>query len=102
MSAPTLQDIRACFAGAIPAMVATCSAIFTWPSDEAGIVKPRVCARLRSAVLANSRPMLSATIQAGARSSWTSEMKAAEVSSLSAIGSSICPSHVTCRRRLAR
>ena len=30
-----------------------------------------------------------ATIHAGARSSWTSEMKAAEVSSLSAIGSSI-------------
>ena len=36
---------------------------------------------------ANSRPMMSATIQAGARSSCTSEMNAAEVSSLSASGS---------------
>ena len=46
--------------------------------------------------------MMSATIHAGARSSCTSEMNAADVSSLSAIGSSICPSQVTCRRRRAR
>ena len=66
------------------------------------MVMPLVYARLRSAVIANSRPMMSTTIHAGARSSCTSEMKAADVSSLSAIGSRICPSHVTCRRRRAR
>ena len=46
--------------------------------------------------------MMSATIHAGARFSCTSEMNAAEVSSLSAIGSSIWPIQVTCRRRRAR
>ena len=41
---------------------------------------------------ANSRPMMIATIQAGARSICTSEMNAAEISSLSASGSMTCPS----------
>ena len=57
---------------------------------------------LRSAVTAISRPMITATIHAGASSICTSEMNAAEVSSLSASGSIICPSRVTCLRRRAR
>ena len=56
---------------------------------------------LRRPVIANSRPMITATIQAGAASIWTSEMKAAAVSSLSAMGSINWPSVVTCLRRRA-
>src|SRR6184192_2327924 len=54
------------------------------------------------AVTANSRPMISATIQALAISICTSEMSAADVSSLSASGSITCPSGVICLRRRAR
>ena len=46
--------------------------------------------------------MITATIHAGARSICTSEMSAAEVSSLSASGSMTCPSAVICLRRRAR
>jgi len=56
------------------------------PEGEAGIVAPRACASVLRAVTANSRPMMMATIQAGARSICTSEMNAAIVSSLSAKG----------------
>jgi len=57
---------------------------------------------LLSAVIASSRPMITATIHAGAISICTSEMNAAEVSSLSASGSIIWPSGVICLRRRAR
>ena len=52
---------------------------------------PRADARLRRPVTASSRPMITATIHAGARPSCTSEMNAADVRSLSAIGSIIRP-----------
>ena len=66
------------------------------------MTSPRENARLRSPVTANSRPMITTTIHAGARSSWTSETSVAEMSSLSAIGSSTWPTQVTCCRRRAR
>ena len=74
----------------------TCVAILSLPSGEAGMISPRVKARLRSPVTANSRPMITATIQAGASSSCTSDTSVAEMSSLSAIGSSTCPTQVIC------
>ena len=83
-------------------MATTCATILILPSGEAGIVAPRAWARLRRAVTANSRPMMMATIHAGARSICTSEMNAAIVSSLSASGSMNCPRAVTCLRRRAR
>jgi len=49
-----------------------------------------------------SRPMISTTAQAGASLFSTSEMKADEMSSLSAIGSSKIPSRETCRRLRAK
>jgi hypothetical protein len=70
----------------------TCPTILIFPSDEAGMTIPRAYAMLRSVVTASSRPMMMATIQAGASPIWMSEMNAADVSSLSAIGSIICPS----------
>ena len=70
----------------------TCAAILILPSCDAPKPAPRTDARLRSPVTASSRPMMTATIQAGARSSCTSEMNAADVSSLSASGSIIRPS----------
>ena len=48
---------------------------------------------LRRPVTAISRPMITATIHAGTRSSCTSETSVAEISSLSASGSRIWPSH---------
>ena len=63
---------------------------------------PRAWAMPRSTVTANSRPRITATIQAGARSICTSETSAAVISSLSASGSSSWPSVVTCLRRRAR
>ncbi len=50
---------------------------------------------------ANSRPITTTTIHAGAMSSSTSEMNAAEMSSLSAMGSSSVPSVVISPRRRA-
>ncbi len=64
-----------------PAAITTCSA----------------AAKLRSALTANSRAMITTTIQAGATLSSTSEMKAAEVRILSAAGSSSLPSRVILR-----
>ena len=94
---------RVCSCARISARIATTSdTIFTFPSGEAGMTIPRAYARLRSAVIANSRPMISATIQALAISICTSEMSAADVSSLSASGSITCPSGVICLRRRAR
>ena len=58
-------------------------------------------AMLRSPRTVNSRPMMITTIHAGTRCISTSETNAAEISSLSAIGSSRMPSVVTSRRRRA-
>ena len=65
----------------------TSRTILILPSGDAGIATPRAWARLRRPVTANSRPMMTATIHAGARSICTSEMNAAVISSLSASGS---------------
>ena len=73
---------------------AICVNIFALPQPEAGITIPRPDAIERRPETANSRPMTTTTIHAGARPSSTSEMKAAEISSLSAIGSSSVPSVV--------
>src|SRR6476620_10019891 len=65
-------------------MATICETILILPSGEAGIEAPRACASVRSAVTANSRPMMIATIHACTRSIWTSDMNAAIVRSLSA------------------
>ena len=65
--------------------------IFALPQPEAGITMPCPAAIERSPETANSRPTMTTTIQAGASPSSTSEMKTAEMSSLSAIGSSSVP-----------
>src|SRR5690349_22449175 len=57
---------------------------------------------LRSPETANSRPIISTTIQAGVRWRSTSDTNAAEISSLSAIGSSRVPTVVICPQRRAR
>jgi hypothetical protein len=80
----------------------TWATILIFPRGEAGKGRPRDDATLRSAVTASSRPMMTATIQAGTRSICTREMNAADVSSLSASGSIIWPSAVICPRRRAR
>ena len=73
----------------------TCATILIFPSSEASIVNPCLAAMLRRPVMASSRPTMITTIQAGAQPSSTSEMKAAEISNLSAIGSRSMPSVVT-------
>src|SRR5438270_234103 len=83
-------------------MATTSAAIFIFPSGDAATTIPRAYARLRRPVTANSRPMITATIHAGARSICTSEMSAADVRSLSASGSITWPSAVICFRRRAR
>ena len=64
----------------------------------APIVIPWLEAIMRSPSTANSRPMMIQTIQARATPICTSEMNAAEVSSLSAIGSRRMPRVVTWSR----
>lgn len=86
----------------IVVMATTCMHILIFPSSEASMVKPSREAMLRRPEMANSRPTIMTTIQAGAHFNSTSEIKAAEVSSLSATGSSSMPSVVTCLRRRAR
>ena len=54
-------------------MATTCDTILNLPSGDAAITTPRAWAMLRSTVTANSRPRITATIQAGARSICTSE-----------------------------
>ncbi len=65
----------------------TCESILNFPSGEAAITTPREYATPRSTVTANSRPRITSTIQAGARSICTSESSAAVMRSLSASGS---------------
>ena len=72
----------------------TCRIIFILPSGEAGIIKPSTDAISRRPITMNSRPMMITTIQACIKPISTSEIKAAEISSLSAIGSSRIPSVV--------
>jgi hypothetical protein len=47
-------------------MAVTCDTILIFPSIDAPNPAPRAEARLRRPVTANSRPMMTATIQAGA------------------------------------
>ena len=64
------------------------------------MVKPSAEAMLRSPVTANSLPITITTIQAGTTSNATREIRAEEISNLSAIGSSNLPRVVTwCRLR---
>jgi len=58
--------------------------------------------KLRSPEIANSRPTITITIQAGTACTCTREISAAETSNLSAIGSSSVPIVVTCPQRRAR
>ena len=81
--------------------VITCVTIFALPRSLALIVCPFESATPRRPVTANSRPTMMNTIQAGTRSSSTKQMKAAEMSSLSARGSRSLPKLVICLRRRA-
>ena len=77
-------------------------AIFHFPSFEAAIVRPWLTAIERSPVTANSRPMMMHTAQASASCRSTSEMSAAEIRSLSAMGSRSVPIVVTFLKRRAQ
>jgi hypothetical protein len=77
------------------ATVNTCSSILNFPIFEAEITTPSAAAIERKPVTANSRPMIITTAHAGASWFSTREIKAAEISSLSAMGSSNCPKRVT-------
>src|SRR5215471_4737138 len=68
------------------------------PIFEAEITMPSVAAIERNPVTANSLPTMITTAHAGASWCSTSEIRAAEISSLSAIGSSSFPSLETCLR----
>ena len=68
--------------------------LHTHPSGDAAMVTPCCAAIERSPETANSRPMMITTIQARARPSSTREMNAADISSLSAIGSRSAPRRV--------
>src|SRR5580658_3540635 len=65
----------------------TCKTIFVLPSKDAAIVNPSAEAMFRRPRTVNSRPIIITTIQAGTNCMPTRETKAAEISSLSAIGS---------------
>ena len=75
--------------------------VLTLPEKPAGITRCSAAAKLRSEVTANSRAMITTTIQAGTTvwpllwSISTSEMNAAEIRILSAAGSSSVPRRVT-------
>ena len=71
------------------------------PSHEAGITTPRSAATMRSIVTASSRAMITIAIHGGIRSSDTSEISGAMISSLSAIGSISLPKFVTLPRQRA-
>ena len=72
-----------------------CTVVLYLPRDDAGILTPWSPAIERRPLIASSRPMMITTIHAGARPSSTNDMNAAEINSLSATGSSSCPSGVT-------
>jgi hypothetical protein len=80
----------------------TCSTIFVLPSAEAAIVNPSADAMLRRPRTVNSRPMMMTTIHPGTSLISTSDTNAADIRSLSAIGSSNMPRVVTWRRRRAK
>ena len=83
-------------------MAAICSTVFTLPIQLAAITTPRSAAIARSPVTANSRAMITIATQACSRSSETSEISAAVISSLSAIGSISLPKVVTASRERAK
>ena len=86
----------------------TCRAIFVLPKVEAAMVKPSAEAMFLRPSTVNSRPMMMTTIHAGTKALpstpciSTRAMNAAEISSLSAMGSSKMPRVVTCSRRRAK
>ena len=75
--------------------------ILIFPNWEAAMMSPWDAAMPRSPVMAISRPMITVATQADTRPISTSEMSAAAMSSLSAMGSRSCPRVVTCLRLLA-
>ena len=83
-------------------MAITCVNVFVLPRGDAAMVTPFCAAMDRSPETANSRPMMMTTIHAFARPSSTREMNAADISSLSAIGSSNAPSRVVLFIRRAK
>jgi hypothetical protein len=80
------------------ATAATCESILNLPIFEAAMTTPSAAATERRPVTASSRPMMMQTAQAGASRFSTSEMSAAEMSSLSAMGSRSVPRRETCWR----
>ena len=76
--------------------------IFVFPRSLALIVYPSAAAIPRNPVTANSLAMIRIAIHPGIIRTCTSEINAAEISSLSAIGSSNVPTVVTCFQRRAR
>ena len=80
----------------------TWNTIFHLPTSPALIVYPSAAAILRNPVTANSRLMMMITIHPASSLISTSETNAAEIKSLSAIGSSSVPTVVTCFHRRAR
>ena len=79
----------------------TCAHILNLPMRDAEIINPSLAAIERKPETANSRPTMITTAHAGASLFSTSEMSAAEMSNLSAMGSSSLPTDVTCERRRA-
>src|SRR6266852_2327980 len=77
----------------------TCKTILVLPRVDASMVNPSAEAIFRKPKTVNSRPMMITTIQAFTRCMSTREINAAEISSLSAMGSRRIPNVVTCKRR---
>src|SRR3972149_5825133 len=75
---------------------ATSASILYFPTSLAWMIMLCEAAIVLSPVIASSRPTMRTTIQAGARRTCTKEMRAVEMSSLSAIGASKFPSVVPC------
>ena len=81
---------------------ATWVIVFTLPSALAGITTPWAAAATRRPLTANSRAMITIAAQAATRPRLTSEISAAAISSLSAIGSITFPNVVMLRLDRAR
>src|SRR3954447_17869563 len=79
-------------------MAATCTTVLTLPSGLAGITTPCCPAATRRPLTANSRAMITIAAHGATRSSDTSVISAAAISSLSAIGSMTFPNVVIERR----
>ena len=82
-------------------IAATWRIVFTFPIQLAWITTPCSAATIRRPVTANSRAMITIAIHAASRSSETSAISEAAISSLSAIGSISFPNVVMAPRERA-